>query len=350
MKTQKMEHTKKESPHREEQNLPQKKGSKKVWIAALSGAAVLAVALVVGILAATGMFRGEERSYEFILSRREAAVELGEMMQLEVIPDEECRNMKPEITWISSNPAVAAVSEDGSVTAVAGGESKITAIARYRGEEYSASCMVTVKAPGLEYSDYRLRWFTQSKDRRTYLVKEESFERLVGSEVELDEKYAMRQVPEQYVLNKEKSTWTGQVRELPGQCILEIYFDVAEIEYFVDCYYESDRKLGTYGSKETLTCTAYAFSEVEAPGESREGFVLNEKNEDAVTRLELVETGARLSAYYDRIRSQATISYDTGRNTAVYTNVYGVGLLDAPADALTDSGREARGLRGWREL
>ncbi len=323
MENQTMEHT--------------KKGSKKTWIIALSGAAVLVVALVVGILAATGMFRGEEGSYTFTLSQRDVAVELGEIMQLEVVPDEECKSMKPEITWLSSDPAVATVTEDGDVTAVAGGESKITAIARYRGEEYSASCMVTVKAPGFEYSDYRLRWFTQSKDRGTYLVKEETFERLVGSEVEIDEKDAMRQVPEQYVLNKEKSIWNGQVRETPGQCILEVYFDVGEIEYYVDYYYESAKKLGTYTEKETKTFTTYAFSKVQAEENPKEGFQLNLEAEDAVTELESVETGDRLSAYYDRVRCKVTVTYVTGRKPAVYTNVYGVGLVDAPKDALTDS-------------
>lgn len=334
MENKRMKRTKKESPEREEQKSPQKKLSKK-WIIAISTAAVLVAALAVGILAVTAVPGGG--SYQFTLSQRDVAVELGEIMQLEVVPDKECRRMRPEITWISSDPAVASVSEDGSVTALAGGESKITAIARYREEEYSVSCMVTVKAPGFEYSDYRLRWFTQSKDRGTYMVKEETFERLVGSEVELDEMYAMRLVPVQYVLNKEKSILNGQVKELPGQCILEVYFDVAEIEYYVDYYYESDKKLGTYTGKETKTFTAYAFSEVKAEENPKEGFTLNREAEDAVTKLESVEAGDRLSAYYDRVRCKVTVTYVTGREPAVYTNVYGYGLVDAPKDALTDS-------------
>ena len=36
------------------------------------------------------------------------------------------------------------------------------------------------------------RWFTQSKDRGTCMVKKETFECPMGSAVELDEKYAMR--------------------------------------------------------------------------------------------------------------------------------------------------------------
>ncbi len=50
-----------------------------------------------------------------------------------------------------------------------------------------------------------VRWFTQSKDRGTYMVKKETFECPMGSEVELDEKYAMRLAPVQYMQNKEKS-------------------------------------------------------------------------------------------------------------------------------------------------
>lgn len=337
MKKQTMEHAKKESPNMEEQKLPQKKISKKAWVIAFGTAAVLFAALVVGILAAMGTFREEEGVYAFTLSQRDVAVELGETMQLEVVPDKECRRMRPEITWISSDPAVASVSEDGSVTALAGGEARITAIARYREEECSASCMVTVKAPGFEYSDYRVRWFTQSKDRGTYMVKEETFERLVGSEVELDEKYAMRMVPVQYVLNKEKSVWSGQVKELPGQCILEVYYDVGEIEYYVDYYYESDKKLGAYTEKETKAFTTYAFSPVKAEENPREGFTLNREAQDAVTEMESVEAGDRLSVYYDRVRCKVTVTYVTGRETAVYTNVYGYGLVDAPEDALTDS-------------
>nr|WP_300878816.1 Ig-like domain-containing protein [uncultured Acetatifactor sp.] len=337
MKKQTMEHAKKESPNMEEQKLPQKKISKKAWVIAFGTAAVLFAALVVGILAAMGTFREEEGVYAFTLSQRDVAVELGETMQLEVVPDKECRRMRPEITWISSDPAVASVSEDGSVTALAGGEARITAIARYQEEECSASCMVTVKAPGFEYSDYRVRWFTQSKDRGTYMVKEETFERLVGSEVELDEKYAMRMVPVQYVLNKEKSVWSGQVKELPGQCILEVYYDVGEIEYYVDYYYESDKKLGAYTEKETKAFTTYAFSPVKAEENPREGFTLNREAQDAVTEMESVEAGDRLSVYYDRVRCKVTVTYVTGRETAVYTNVYGYGLVDAPEDALTDS-------------
>ncbi len=300
------------------------------------GALVLILAFALGLWLALGHRSGEEehKVYEFSLSERDIAIDIGSTVKLAIIPEQGSEELEPEITWISGTDAVATVDEDGTVTAVTGGESRVTAIARCDGNEYSVSCMVTVKAPGKEYSNYKIRWFTQNKNRVGYDVTEEEFERLVGSQVELTEKEARRKLPKNYVLNTEKGSFTGTVKEKLGQCILEVYFDVAEINYYVDCYYESETEFGTYPIKETETYKAYAYTEVSAPASPKEGFL---RKEGAGNQSRTVEAGFRMSVYYDRVRSKATITYASGRPTAVYTNVYGVGLVDAPADALTDS-------------
>ena len=305
--------------------------NKKKLILAAGGILLI---LGLGLLLATGVFRGNGKSYEFSLSERDVAIDVGNTLKLSVIPEKGSEKQKADISWVSSESSVAAVEEDGTVKALAGGETRVTAIAKVGGDEYSASCVVTVKVPGNQYSNYKIRWFTQKKDRSSYDVEEEVFERLPGSEVELEEKEALKRVPEQYVLNTEKSIWKGTVKDQPGLCILEVYFDVAQIDYYVDYYYESDSKLGSYVVKETKKFQDYAFSEVQAPEDTREGFVLNGKKGSGLTE---VEAGSRLSVYYDRIRSKVTVTYESGKEPAVYTNVYGVGLIDAPEGALTDS-------------
>lgn len=276
-----------------------------------------------------------KNAYRFSLSERDIAVNVGQTVQLKVIPEKGSKkNADIKMTWVSEKDAVAAVSKDGVVTAAAGGESRITAIAKYKGEEYSVSCMVTVKSPDKDYSDYKILWNIQNQNRRGYDVVEEKFERLVGSKVELTEQEAMQHVPKNYVLNTKKGVWKGVVKEGSGQCVLEVYIDVAEVNYYIDSYYESDTKLGTYSTKETKVCKAYAFSGVEIPKNAKEGFKLSDKTN---VKDKKIETGSHIKLYYDRIRSKVTVRYETRRDSAVYTNVYGVGLIDAPANALVDS-------------
>ena len=302
----------------------------------LIGTLVLILALALALWFILGRHSGERerKVYEFSLSERDVAIDVGSSMKLAIIPEQGSEVLEPEIAWVSGKEAVATVSEDGTVTAVTGGEAKVTAIARCDGNEYSVSCMVTVKAPGKEYSNYKIRWFTQNKNRVGYDVVEEEFERLVGSQVSLAEKEARKKLPKNYVLNTGKSSFAGTVKEGLGQCILEVYFDVAEINYYVDCYYESKTEFGTYTIKETETYKAYAYTEVQAPISPKEGFI---RKEGVGDKQKTVESGSRMSAYYDRVRSKATITYASGKPAAVYTNVYGVGLVGAPADALTDS-------------
>lgn len=310
--------------------------NKKKLILAGTGVLILILALAFGLWLALGRNAagGKKEVYKFSLNERDVALDVGNTLKLDVIPDRGSKKIKPEISWISAEEGVATVTEDGTVTAVAGGETRVTAVAKYAGSEYSVSCMVTVKAAGIEYSDYKIRWYTQKKDRSGYEVAEERFERLVGSEAELAEEEALKQVPENYTLNREKSVWSGTVKEALGQCILEVYFDVAEIDYYVDFYYESAGKLGSYQEKETKKFQAYAFSKVQAPENHKDGFTLNQESSD---REKTVEGGSRLKVYYDRVRAKVTVTYGSGKAPAVYTNVYGMGLIDAPADALTDS-------------
>ena len=310
--------------------------NKKKLILAGTGVLLLILALAFGLwfALARNVAGGKKEIYKFSLNERDVALNVGNTLKLDVIPDRSSRSLKPELSWISAEEGVATVAEDGTVTAVAGGETRVTAVARYAGSEYSVSCMVTVKAAGMEYSDYKIRWYTQKRDRSGYEVTEERFERLVGSKVELTEEEALKQVPENYTLNREKGVWSGTVKEALGLCILEVYFDVAEIDYYVDFYYESAGKLGSYSEKETKKFQAYAFSEVQAPENHKDGFTMNQEIGD---QKKVVEAGSRLKVYYDRVRTEITVTYESGKESAVYTNVYGVGPVDAPADAFVDS-------------
>ena len=308
--------------------------NKKKLILIGSGILVLVLLLAFTLWFALGRTAGKQRTYKFSLNERDVALDVGSTLKLEVIPERGSERLKPKISWISTEEGVATVSKDGTVTAVSGGETKVMAIAKHAGSEYSVSCMVTVKADGMEYSDYRIHWYTQREDRSGYEISEEKFERLSGSEVILTKEEALKRLPKNYVLNNAKSVWTGTVKKGLGQCILEVYFDVAEIDYYVDFCYESAGKLGSYPQIETKKFQAYAFSKVQAPENHKDGFTLNQKIGD---REKVVKAGSRLKVYYDRVRSKITVAYGSGKASAVYTNVYGVGLIDAPADALTDS-------------
>lgn len=308
--------------------------NKKKLILIGSGILVLVLLLAFTLWFALGRTAGKQRTYKFSLNERDVALDVGSALKLEVIPERGSKRLKPKISWISAEEGVATVSKDGTVTAVSGGETKVMAIAKYAGSEYSVSCMVTVKADGMEYSDYRIHWYTQREDRSGYEISEEKFERLSGSEVILAKEEALKRLPKNYVLNNAKSVLTGTVKKGLGQCILEVYFDVAEIDYYVDFCYESAGKLGSYPQIETKKFQAYAFSKVQAPENHKDGFTLNQKIGD---REKVVKAGSRLKVYYDRVRSKITVAYGSGKASAVYTNVYGVGLIDAPADALTDS-------------
>ncbi len=274
----------------------------------------------------------------FNLSERDIVLAVDEYKKVELESEEvNVKTTKLIVSWRSSKSSVASVDKDGTIKASSGGETKITAVVDYKGKEYSTSCMVTVKSEGNQYSTYKIRWFTQKKDRSEYEIKEETHEREVGSAVELTELDAKKNLPEQYVFNKEKSRLRGTVKSRLGVCVLEVYFDVAEVPYTVDYYYESAAHLGTYTEKETKNYKAYAFTEVKVTDAPKSGFVRNDKVRASVLSNSSVKAGAKLKAYCDRIRSNVTINYISGRASATYTNVYGVGLINAPADALKDS-------------
>ena len=299
------------------------------------------VIVVLGLLLWGGFAKGRyvNAVSDYIrLNHRDIAINAGETAELEI---EEVgtgiRLAKAKVKWVSNNPSVASVDESGVVTGTAGGEARITAVVKDAGKEYTASCIVTVKAVGLEYSSYQIHWYTQRQDRNGYEVVVETYERLVGSEVNLTKQEAKEKLPKYYVLNEDKCVLDGIVKGDRAGCILQVYYDVAEISYAVDYYYESDTALDTYKLKETKQCKAYAFSKVDAPTEIAEGFVVNEKAKGSVLTVESVVPTSRLKVYCDRIRSEVTIKYASGKQLATYENVYGVGLVGAPADALTDS-------------
>ncbi len=299
---------------------------------------ILLLLIVVTVFTSMTLMAENDEESLFNLSERDIVLEVDESKKVELESEEvNVKTANLTVSWKSSKPSVASVDKDGTIKAVSGGETKITAVVEYKGKEYSTSCVVTVKADDITYSTYKIRWFTQTKDRQGYEIWEETFEREVGSKVELTELDAKKNLPSQYVLNKEKSTMYGTVKSKLGVCVLEVYFDVAEISYSVDYYYESAEKLGTYPEKETKTYKAYAFSEVGVTEKPKAGFVRNDKVKSAVLSNTSVTAGARLKVYCDRIRSKVTINYISGRPSATYNNIYGIGLTDAPADALTDS-------------
>lgn len=299
--------------------------------------AILAL-LIVAVTVVVLIVCNNRSAYEFTLSERDVMLEADGTLQLELVPDDakqKYANVKAK--WESSNPSVATVDKHGVITAKGEGETRITAVVERNGQEFSSYCIVTVKGKDLEYSTYKLRYFTQHKDRSGYEVVEESYERLVGSNVEMTVKDASKLLPAYYTLNQEKSVLKGVVKEQRGMCVLEVYYDVAEVTYSVDYYYESAAKLGKYTDKETKKFKAYAFSEVTAPDNNKTGFERNEKVKGTVLKNSSVVSGTKLKAYYDRIRSKVTITYVSDRKTATYTNIYGVGLVDVPETALKDS-------------
>lgn len=301
-------------------------------------AVLLALVLTGAVLALIIGKAQKEAESLFNLSEREVLMEIDDSKKLELESDAIDVNGKGlVVSWISSNKSVATVKEDGTVVAIAGGESKITAIVEYKERQYSTSCMVTVKAGEHQYSTYKLRWFTQKQDRSDYEVVEETYERLVGSSVEMTEMDALKKLPNNYKLNKEKSRLAGEVQRKEGACVIEVYFDVAEVTYYVDYYYESDTQFGTYPTKETKKFTTYAFTEVKVTENPKKGFEINEAVAGTRMTNKSVVSGSRLKVFCDRVRSKVTVDYISEKPTATYECIYGVGLVNAPEDVFVDS-------------
>lgn len=296
----------------------------------------LILALVVLVALVLFALKGcqPETNIELTLNQRDVALEVGQTVQLSVLRKDAALT-GADISWSSSNTSVATVDDTGNVTAIAGGEAKITAVVALDGKTYSLSCTITVKSEELQYSTYKIRWYTQKKDRSGYEVEEQTFERLIGSEVALTEAEALAKVPENYTFNKDKSVLSGTVTDRQGACVLEVYYDVAEVTYSVDFYYESDSKLGTYPTKKTMEYKAYAFTAVEVTDEPQEGFVI--KADASQMKCDSLVEGTALLVYCDRIRSVVSISYVSGKESVNCTAVYGVGLVDLPEGALSDA-------------
>lgn len=70
-------------------------------------------------------------------------LDLGTKQSMTVNKDPINTDEEVKYTWSSSNPAVAAVDQDGLVTAVGAGSATITA--SYR--EFKATCQITVRIP-----------------------------------------------------------------------------------------------------------------------------------------------------------------------------------------------------------
>ncbi len=286
------------------------------------------VITIIGLLMFASGCAGKDEDVVITLSQRDVAIEVDEKIELEA----ECQIKgkkvdSKDIQWVSQKSTVAVVDEKGAVTGLKGGTGYITAVYERDGKEYSATCVITVKDEELEYSTYKLRWHVQNKDRDGYEVTEETFEREVGSKVELTMQEASEKLASGYVLNKEKSTLTGTVKDKLGACVIDVVYDVAKVKYNVNYYMESAKTLGTY-VKETKQLEAYAFTEVSVTPEDKAGFVLNKAAKNVVTTKSLTP-GMNFSLYYNRLRTNVTIKYTNG-TTATYQNVYGVGLQGTP--------------------
>lgn len=63
----------------------------------------------------TGKKRGgrQKEVYKFSLNERDVALDVGNTLKLDVIPDRGSKKIKPEISWISAEEGVATVTEDG---------------------------------------------------------------------------------------------------------------------------------------------------------------------------------------------------------------------------------------------
>ncbi len=305
------------------------KRTRRILLAALGG--LLAVAAIVFLLVGCGDKSPAPDPVDLGLTLNEhsVALEKDETFRLRLIRTSDGEPADDvDVEWTSDVQSVATVSEDGLITAAGKGESAVSANFEVDGNRYSFSCVVTVKVPDGQYSSYRVRYFTQNKDRIGYTSVEESYEREVGSEVSLSQVDARRRLPGNYVLNTEKSVLSGTVQKDPGATVLDIYYDVAEITYYVDAYYESINQLGTYGEKETVAHKAYAFTEVHAAPNAKKGFVLNDKAPGSVLSNGSVTAGAHLVAYYDRARGNVTVSYAGSKPQQTYEHVYGRALPD----------------------
>lgn len=301
---------------------------------------LICLALGVCLIAASaiGLSRcSAEKEFSFRLNERDVCIDVDGTVQLEIVPDQGCEDCNVNVSWVSSDSSVATVDKNGLVTGVAGGETVIKSIVKCNGTEKVKTCVVTVKDEGIETSVYRVRYYTQKQNRSGYDVIEKTYERIIGSKVTLSADDAVELLPEYYTWNQDRSILTGIVMESPNGCILDIYYDVSEVNYYVDYYYESADRLGTYELGKTIQMTDWAFSKVSAGTADKTGFRMDAENKNALQTVESVTEGVRLKVYYNRIRTSVTVNYCSTKKDAVYTNVYGVGLVDAPAGALSDN-------------
>ena len=77
------------------------------------------------------------------LSPEDAQLQIGQTQQLQIF-SEEGKTQKLSAVWSSQSDVVATVDENGLVTAVSTGETRITAQVERKGKEYSLSTIVTV--------------------------------------------------------------------------------------------------------------------------------------------------------------------------------------------------------------
>ena len=81
-----------------------------------------------------------------LLSPEDAQLQIGQTQRLQIL-SEEGKIQKLSAVWSSQSDVVATVDENGLVTAVSAGETRITAQVQYKGSQYSLNAMVTVIDP-----------------------------------------------------------------------------------------------------------------------------------------------------------------------------------------------------------
>ena len=113
-------------------------GKKKLlWIGA--AAFILLAAIVLLLLL-------QHSDARLSLSPEDAQLQIGQTQQLQIL-SEEGKTQKLSAVWSSQSDVVATVNENGLVTAVSAGETRITAQVEHKGKEYSLSTIVTIIDP-----------------------------------------------------------------------------------------------------------------------------------------------------------------------------------------------------------
>ena len=209
------------------------------------------------------------------LNKTVAAVESGKTTQLAVKEIQPINATSFEVTWSSSNPAVATVSETGLVTAVAIGTATITATSVIT-PSVSASCTVTVPDPSNQPNELTLTFDLTSKptDWPATIEYETHYNiTLTAAENYMDYEFDL------YPANNGKGNAVASYNETNGYMTLSVtnYFGSPAISGYVLDSYKFYQAASTSTSRKSSLCSevhagalnkAYYDASTEANGKS----------------------------------------------------------------------------------